>query len=45
MNPSLRLALLIVAVILAILAAIPPMPYSHSLLAGAVAFLAAAEIT
>lgn len=44
MNSNLHLAFLIVAVILAILAAIPPMPYSHSLLAGAVAFLAAAQI-
>jgi hypothetical protein len=44
MSPSLHLALLLVSVILAALAAFPPMPYSSSLLAGAVAFLAAAQI-
>ncbi len=41
---ELHLAFLIVAIILAILAAIPPLPYSQQLLAGSVAFLAAAHL-
>ena len=40
---NLRIAFIIVAVILAALAAIPPLPYSERLLAGALAFLAAAH--
>jgi hypothetical protein len=41
---NLKLAFLLVAVILAALAAIPPLPYSQQLLAGAVAFLAAGHL-
>jgi len=41
---NLQMAFYIVAVILAILAAIPPMPYSERLLAGAVAFIAAGHL-
>ncbi len=44
MNPSLHLAFLFVSIILAILAAIPPMPYSQSLLAGSLAFLGASQL-
>lgn len=38
---NLRVAFLIVSCILAILAALPPLPYGSQLLAGAVAFLSA----
>lgn len=41
---NLILAFYIVSIILAALAAVPPLPYSQQLLAGAVAFLAAAHL-
>jgi hypothetical protein len=44
MTNELRTACLLVAIILAILSAIPPLPYSGSLRGGAIAFFAAAHL-
>lgn len=42
--PELRIAFYIVSAILAALAAIPTMPYSERLVAGAITFLAAGHL-
>jgi hypothetical protein len=42
--PALKLPFLLVSIILFVLAAIPPVPYSGSLVALGLAFFAAAEV-